>query len=124
MFLLGGKNSPVRLDRIVRFICAPSNCLSALQRGSKYFSVLKKVYSNGITLGKLHMFSIKVFRMLRLLCEGNISLRSIRLITRLLLMSKCLGARSLRLCTVTALIAKKGKIVLPQCKILFYAFAI
>jgi hypothetical protein len=124
VFLLGAKKSLVRLNRIVRFICLPSNCLSASQRGSKYLSVLKKVYSNRIMLGKLYMFSTKVYCMLQLFCEGNISLRSIRSITRLLLMSKCLEARSLRLCTVTALTAKKSNIVLPQRKMLFYAFAI
>jgi hypothetical protein len=124
MFLLEAKKSPIRLNRIVRFICLPSNCLSASQRGSKYFSVSKKVYSDGITLGKLHMFSTKVFRMPRLFCEENISLRSIRSITRLLSISKCLEARSLRLCTITVSTAEKGNIVLPQRKMLFYAFAI
>jgi hypothetical protein len=50
--------------------------------------------------------------MLRLFYERNISLHSIRLITNALLISKCLEARSLRLCTVAALTAKEGNIVL------------
>jgi hypothetical protein len=70
------------------------------------------------------MFSTRLFRMLRSFCEGNISLRSIRSITKALSISKCLEARSLRLCTVAALTAKEGNIVLPQRKIFFYAFAI
>ena len=123
MFLLGAKKSPVKLNRIIRYIYLPSNCLSASQRGSKYFSVLKKVYSDGITPGKSHLFSTKVFCMPRSFCKGNITLHSIRSITRLLLMSKYLGARNLRLYTVTALTAKKGNIVSPQRKILFYTFA-